>query len=434
MGSWSVHCGISKIAITSGNKCVLLPLKKNKYSESRQWQAATLPIFGEYNDYGSLEEDSIEVTENTKLIEDYFGVSIMDFVTFLVDGKFTYNRGEAKEVSKRIKNLEEIKEWRFMWIDRQVYDFMTTMQKGWYSGHNDYGKEKMMKLLGFEFVGESQSYKNYDPKRFKYLWRKGDVEVFTDGNTMLSKDSRYIYNFGHGDESSLETYFDVPEELHSLKELHQHETWWIMDEKDAIDELCEALADRYSFDYLKYAIPGLTDSRPKKLFNIYYENLPVYGDELSKLVSLNRNLHPMSGELAPQSLYLTPQCGEYPEHQKILEKFAEINKSYLMNRYEDDYIFVNVEEIVYKPSCVPQTYEIEGVTFTGFNKSPNVFVVKSKELKDYDSGSYLGLSFKLDGIMYDTEDPIVTQKGDLFFIECRNWKEEVVKEEVLENA
>ena len=29
MGSWSVYCGLSNLAITSGQECVFLPLKKN---------------------------------------------------------------------------------------------------------------------------------------------------------------------------------------------------------------------------------------------------------------------------------------------------------------------------------------------------------------------------------------------------------------------
>jgi hypothetical protein len=44
----------------------------------------------------------------------------------------------------------------------------------------------------------------------------------------------------------------------------------------------------------------------------------------------------MSGQFYPHILYLTPQCGEHAAHQKLLEKFAEINKSYVREDEEDD--------------------------------------------------------------------------------------------------
>lgn len=37
----------------------------------------------------------------------------------------------------------------------------------------------------------------------------------------------------------------------------------------------------------------------------------------------------MSGQFRPYTKFLTPQCGEKSDHQRILNKFAEINKSYL---------------------------------------------------------------------------------------------------------
>ena len=117
MGSWSVCCGISNIAITSGKKCVLLPLKESIGSETRNWQPATLPIFGEYNDYGGMEE--IEKDDNTALIEEHLGISIEEFVVFLTDGKFTYGREEAQEVAKKINNLSEV-EKRLRYNDRFV--------------------------------------------------------------------------------------------------------------------------------------------------------------------------------------------------------------------------------------------------------------------------------------------------------------------------
>lgn len=80
MGSWSVYCGISQISITDGKKCVLLPLKKTASGSYLPYMPATLPVFGEYNDYGGMQ--NIEENENTKFIEEYFNCKISEFCDF----------------------------------------------------------------------------------------------------------------------------------------------------------------------------------------------------------------------------------------------------------------------------------------------------------------------------------------------------------------
>jgi len=330
MGSWSVNCGISNIAITSGNKCVLLPLKENKGDESKKWQAATLPIFGQYNDYGGI--DAIEIDDNTKLIAEHFGVSIEEFATFLVDGKFTYNRDEAQEVAAKIKNLDECKKWRFMWIDRQVYDFMIINYSKHNKGYLDYGTPEMLKLLGFKLIAESDDFKNYDPKRFNQLWKKGNVEMFSDSTTLLSKNGKFVYHYGKGDESSIETYFEVPKELEYLKNKTKNETWRLLSTKDAKAMLSPILGSRYDFNGLSEMVEEIRLKNiiaPTILYKKYYANLEMFGDKIVHLINMIHNLYPMSGQFVPHVLYLTPQCGEYKKHQSILEKFAEINKTYI---------------------------------------------------------------------------------------------------------
>ena len=337
MGSWSVACNISNIAITAGNKCVMLPLKKNRYSETRKWQAATLPIFGSYDDYGGIED--IEEDDNTKMIEEYFGISIAEFAEFLVDGKFTYDRDEAKETSEKMKNFKEAEDWRFMWIDRQVYDFMILNHDEHDKGYNDYGTPEMMERFGFKLVENPENVENYAPDRFNQLWRKGDVELYSDGETLLSKESRYVYHFGKGDEYSLETYFEVPEEFQYLKDKSKYEAWRLMSESKARLELSSILSDRYDFEReefeeLRALLGDIIKTKPKLLHQKYYADLDRFGDRIVGLVNLLHNLYPMSSDLTPHVLYLTPQCGEYREHQKILEKFSEINKSYIHDEDE----------------------------------------------------------------------------------------------------
>lgn len=349
MGSWSVYCGISNIAITSGNKCVLLPLKKCTSSEDRQWQPATLPIFGEYNDYGGIE--NIEENDSTKLIEEHFGITIDEFATFLVDGKFTYEREEAEEVVKKMKNHKEAAEWRFMWIDRLVYDFMITDQDEYSRGYNNYGTPEMLKNFGFKQI-KGAKISNYDPQRFNQLWHKDDVEFYSDGRTLLSKKGNYVYHYGHNDDTSLETYFNVPKKYHHLKNLNKTDTWKFLPYKEAIQLLGSVLGNRYEFDYLeldeliaemnKKVKEHTGKDHPKSSISLplhrkYYDDLNTFGDQIAQMWHLIKNIRPMSGELKPMSLYVTPQCGEYKKHQVLLEKFAEINKFYLKEKgYEDE--------------------------------------------------------------------------------------------------
>lgn len=347
MGSWSVYCGISNIAITSGNKCVLLPLKKNKDGEYQNWQPATLPIFGEYNDYGGIE--TIEKDDNTKLIENHFGITIEEFATLLVDGKFTFDRDEAKEVVNKMKNHEEVAEWRFMWIDRLVYNFMIVDQDKWHKGYNDYGTPEMLKRFGFKQVKDVKI-SNYDSKRFNQLWCKGKVKFYSDGRTLLSKKGNYVYYFGHGDDSSLETYFEVPEEFQYLKNLNKMDTWRLLPKNDSLKMLGHIMGNRYEFDRLDLEdliakmgekIKNITGTDPVNLSTLplhkqYYNDLNTYGDRIAQLYHLVSNLYPMSGELKPHVLYTSPQCGEYAKHQKMLDKFAEINKFYLIEKGDDD--------------------------------------------------------------------------------------------------
>lgn len=351
MGSWSVSCGISNIAITDGQECVILPLKESNRYVTAGWQAATLPIFGKYNDYGGMEH--IVEDDNTKYIEKYLGISIEEFVEFLVDGKFTYNRSEVKPIIEKLEKngtLAEVAEMRFMWIDKRVYDFMIVDLNEYDRGYNDFGTPEMLKELGFKQIHGAKC-TNYDSKRFNQLWRnKDDVEFYSDGRTLLTTEkqkkenqNRFVYHFGRGNESSLETYCKVPNKMEYLKTMTKSEAWRAMSKREAQEHLSPALASSsYEFDGLQFGLEELMkklssklpaeelakfeSKKPKaKLHREYYDKLDQYGDRLAQMIALIRNLHPMSGRLQPHVLYLTPQCGERAMHQKLLNKFAQIN-------------------------------------------------------------------------------------------------------------
>ncbi len=326
MGCWSVNCGISNIAITSGNECCILPIKKNSESDTREYCPATLPIFGQYDDYGGIE--NIIEDDNTKVIAEYFGITIEEFVSFLVDGKFTYKRDEIKPIVEKLKKngkYVEISDWRFMWIDKNVYDFMKIDIDNYSKGYMDYGTGDMLKLFGFEFVEKSDIFPNYDPKRFCKKWKKGDVEIYSDGRTILSIDGNYVYHLGKGGVNSLETYIDIPDDMQYLKTKNREEAWKLMDKFKQCNTLSYIFGRRYgSYDF------NYGEKKNEEMINKYFDNLEIFGDKIVELINISHNLHPMSGEFKPHVLYLTPQCGEYKLHQIILDKFSEINRNYII--------------------------------------------------------------------------------------------------------
>lgn len=129
MGSFNVSCGVSRISIGAGTPMVLIPLiSAGKWADKMEGAFVvtggptrinipfTLPIFGEYNDYGTLE--NIKEDCNTKAIEKYFGCSIGDFVdkicrpfddiTLWSDGTWVRIELNGKEINESIFNPKDL--------------------------------------------------------------------------------------------------------------------------------------------------------------------------------------------------------------------------------------------------------------------------------------------------------------------------------------
>ena len=106
MGSFNVACSISNVSLGAGTNVVFYPLlpkrfgrgkptlESNKYLlyQNCYYQPFSLPIKGVYNEYASVQ--STEEDDNTKAIEQFFGISIQDFVDNIGDeypGDFEQN-------------------------------------------------------------------------------------------------------------------------------------------------------------------------------------------------------------------------------------------------------------------------------------------------------------------------------------------------------
>lgn len=154
MGSFNVLCGLTKLSIHSGDKCVLIPLIFSKewddnkgemcYNKTKTlhptsmyldpfsiWEPAFFPIMGTYNDYGSLED--IEKDENTEVIERKFGISIERFANLITDS--------------RVNIYDSLSEYS---------DFLSNPKSLEY----DYDFEKFLTELGFKVKGNKKVYKD----------------------------------------------------------------------------------------------------------------------------------------------------------------------------------------------------------------------------------------------------------------------------------
>lgn len=324
MGSWSVYCGISQIAITAGQKCVLLPLKKDIISGAYlPYLPATLPIFGEYDDYGGIE--NIEEDANTKLIEEHFKCTIDEFCRFFTRGCI---RDDEDDFPIKLKKNDELKDWEFMFIDRQVYDFMSTyIQKG-YGGRGDldFGNKSIMELIGFKRVGESKKEDCSQYKRFNQRWELGG-KIFCSDGTWLYCGEESVYHLTGEEYSNLSDFVTIPEDKLWLKEKAMWEMWEILDKDKQAEQLLRIFGLERSYWMMRSF--GLSNEKSNHIVHKYADDIKTFGKGMCELVTIRHNLHPMSGVFTPHQLYLTPQCGEYSQHQVILDKFAEINKTYI---------------------------------------------------------------------------------------------------------
>ena len=164
----------------------------------------------------------------------------------------------------------------------------------------------------------------------------------------LEIDKRGIFYFAESygtdiSDSSLIYHINIPEDKKWIGKKCMTQLWEYLSEKKSKEVLLRCIGyDHWSFQFdkmdkiisEKYGIEP-QPRIPKSMKEVYQYNYKLVGNLLCDLQIIMRNLYPMSGCLSPMKHYATPQCGDYEEHQKLLEKFAEINDSYI-EKYEDE--------------------------------------------------------------------------------------------------
>jgi len=352
MGHWSVYCGISNITITMGQEIVILPIRKNEsYNVYTSYVPASLPIFGTYDDYGGIED--IERTKGVEMLEKHFNCKIEDITYILTRGVIC----NEKDFNKSLIENEEFKTWKFMFIDRKVYDFLSTYVNSYDKGSLKFGKKKILEFLGFEYVGENVSKETgnptYDPNRYKFQWKFGeDSNFFTDGSYLHYKNNGiYYWDRPHqrNSGSCLSTYIDLPEDKLKYMELNNVLSWKLKEKNDAIEMFSWTFGVSSSFMHqitmreMLLGILGMEEHAAKYkimeqdfVYQHLLMNIEEYGDDVAHLANLSINIRSFSGDFMPHVPHLTPQDGDRDNALVIRNKFAEIEQSYIHPYDEDD--------------------------------------------------------------------------------------------------
>ena len=173
MGSFNVACSISHLSIGPGEKCYFLPLVRNKYGlidaqsnfisnegPSYFFWPFCFPIEGEYDDYGGIE--NIVHNANTKVIEQFVGISIEQFVSCL-----TGRRGFSDYFSEIHENFAKVKGDKFSRDISETIMFEIGFER-YYSPNKEYDwSTRIYKFPEHNFyVSLKEDYKSNDFKFF----------------------------------------------------------------------------------------------------------------------------------------------------------------------------------------------------------------------------------------------------------------------------
>lgn len=151
MGCWNGTCGLTQLPINCGNKVIVFPLKQTSYEDLSSVGGAlyysndiftpiSIPVIGEYNDYGALEN-----IEDGEKVYEYF-VSLIDDGKLTMDLKETARPSNIEELITAIKR-GAIKGISFMMVHYEAY--IRVMEEAYdrvYYGENFGFKTKWMEL------------------------------------------------------------------------------------------------------------------------------------------------------------------------------------------------------------------------------------------------------------------------------------------------
>lgn len=200
MGCFNVACTVSNLSIGHGDEVVFIPLKAEEDYESSNnlnerltndhmliysdclYKPTMLPIKGEYNDYGSIE--NIIRDENVIHLEKVYGISIEKIIDILTDF-------DSIDLEKENNKIDSLKTMSGMFVHRKIYNSLITMK------HNSEDVNLVDLMNGDTFIKNSNEIydsiqiKNILEKKPKY---KDMIKEEPILNMLVSSSIRKLYN------------------------------------------------------------------------------------------------------------------------------------------------------------------------------------------------------------------------------------------------
>lgn len=223
MGHFSYTCRLSGLPITGGDKAVLIPLipsndswYDNGEKQIRQFgrtsfvsndgaqiffKPLTLPVFGEYSGYGSLE--NIIEDDNTLVLEKHFGLTIQQIVDVICCGRKDDGYDDALDVVKTDSkkrgddygNPKYKKEFQLLikasgtWMRQEVYEGLALQKKYKnYFDNLDIGVPSILNAVGFKETEKTNA------ERFNRVFVNGPITLLSDGNWIEVSLKNHVYN------------------------------------------------------------------------------------------------------------------------------------------------------------------------------------------------------------------------------------------------
>lgn len=389
MGHFSHNCKLTGLPITGGTPAVLIAMKlrgdlydnseKSLMKYGKTYQCSNegprlkfipcwYPIKGDYNDYGGME--NIIEDDNTKALEEYYGLSIQQIVDVLTSGRKDDGYCDSLKPIKDDKADDEygkpVYQERYkellsisgMWVHREVYEKLTSEPTGSYFDKLDLGTPQLLIALGFEQIEDDAT-----EKRYNLRFEKDGLIVNSDGTWINLGGNRSVYNLkdfakyceehdvvidieNHGKKDRTEQVFDyIIPTLNKIVKRHEY------------NEEEQAVEDKRVEEFLKTAtkaerkefIQGLLREESNRMTDTI-RHLLLHGERYTNISQLTRKYfeHAKQGKLKQNAVefwrfdhYMFvmgcyydivgtgPQDGEHKDVQKVLTISAEVNQQYL---------------------------------------------------------------------------------------------------------
>lgn len=388
MGHFSHTCKLTGLPITGGTPVILFPIisKDNLYDNSEEhlkkygttyqcsndgvrlkFNPCWFPIKGVYDDYGGLED--IVHDDNTKVIEDYFDLTIEQIVNIITCGRKDDGYSDVLNCIKDLNVEDEYGKPKYqeryreflpisgMWIHLDVYEKLVK-EKIHDHGYDclDLGTPELLKAFGFVEIEKDENTKRYN-RQFK----NGDLIINSDGTWAKFKDTKeFIYRLPefakyckergvdidmktHGGKDKYEQIYDylIPEivTITSLRDLNEKQREELFKDKTN-DEIMllklDMLDDNSQIRSLKHSFLNYNDYKIINTMTVPYYNAARNGKLKKNLVEFWRfhnYMFCLGRYYAPVGT--APQDGEYEMVQKVLNISNDIINEMVQKR--DDY-------------------------------------------------------------------------------------------------